>query len=452
MNDCNVRRIKSIFAFNYIEKGYEIKMTNTKAILASIDNVNDTVMEADLSVINAMASSYEKASFIMENYTGDEQNMFSIFQEDMKDWLAKKDNESIITQIVKFLPRMLYKLWNFIKSAWSGDVVKESKSVLDKASDAFDKVKGTIGKLANVDENWFEQNKKKIAVIGGGIGAVGLTTFAVFNRKKITSLVTDFVGNLENIVPEIKQKRQNRKIIFKILISGDIETNVSFKKILKIFQAIPQTFTILKDMKKRGYKDAETYMESLMKVADDVKKTASNYTDIIADQTENISMSEFVDVYANMINTMDNITESDNNSFNIIDETMLKYLENMSDEDKKKFESASKIVMDTTSQNNKLSQFLLNNIKNNGLIKHITELAKKFKKADLSQIDELDKVVENQNKSDDEIDGVPTEGTDDLASDSTNESTSTTSSSTDTKDNSAGKGSNDHVGESWYSM
>lgn len=427
-------------------------MTNTKAILASIDNVHDTVMEADLSVINAMASSYEKASFIMENYTGDEQGMFSIFQEDMKDWLAKKDNESIITQIVKFLPRMLYKLWNFIKSAWSGDVVKESKSVLDKASDAFDKAKATIGKLANVDENWFEQNKKKIAVIGGGIGAVGLTTFAVFNRKKITSLVTDFVSNLENIVPEIKQKRQNRKIIFKVLMNGDIETNVSFKNILKIFQAVPQTFTILKDMKKRGYKDANAYLESLAKVANDVKKTASNYTDIIAEKTEDISMSEFAKVYADMLKTMDYITESDDDSFNIIDETMLKYLENMSDEDKKKFESASKIIMDTTSKNNKLSQFLLNNIKNNGLIKHITELAKKFKKADLSKIDELDKVVNNPNESDGEIDGVPTEWTDDITSSDHTSENASTSSTTGNENNSGDQVSESYVDKSWYSM
>lgn len=429
-------------------------MTNTKAILASIDNVHDTVMEADLSVINAMASSYEKASFIMENYTGDEQNMFSIFQEDMKDWLAKKDNESIITQIVKFLPRMLYKLWNFIKSAWSGDVVEKSKSVLDKASDTFDKVKGTIGKLANVDENWFEQNKKKIAIIGGGVGAAGLAVYTAFNRKKITSSVINFVNKLENINSDIKQKRKNRKIIFEITIAGDVRTNVGFKKILKLFQGIPKYFASMRDMKKKGYKDAEKYIMDLEKMHKDITQDLSANTDIVSDEVVTIDFGEFSNIFADMINTMETVsTDQYDGVSDFIDENdpLFKELNQMSEKDKNEFESINKKLMDIASQDIKMVQVLFNDIKNDGITKGLVEVSQKLQKADLSKMNELTRLVDTLNSVIDSK-SEPILLADNSASDSTNENTSTISSNTDTKDNSAGKGSNDHVGESWYSM
>lgn len=435
-------------------------MTNTKAILASIDNVNDTVMEADLSVINAMASSYEKASFIMENYTGDEQNMFSIFQEDMKDWLAKKDDESIITQIVKFLPRMIYKLLNFIKSAWSGNVVKESKSVLDKASDAFDKVKGTIGKLANVDENWFEQNKKKIAIIGGGVGAAGLAVFTVFNRKKITSSVTNFVNKLENIIPDIKQKRKNRKIIFEITIAGDVRTNVGFKKILRLFQGIPKYFAYMKDMKKKRYTDAKKYIMDLEKMYKDITEDLLTNTDIVSDEVVTIDVGEFSNTFADMINTMETVSTDQYDGVSVVideNDPLFKELNQMPEKDKNEFESINKKLMDIASQDIKMVQLLFNDIKNDGVTKGLVEVAQKLQKADLSKMDELTRLVNTLNNV---IDSKreSTVQTDDSASDSANENTSTTSSSTDNKTtsgnstNSDNKGSNDHVGESWYSM
>ena len=97
-------------------------------ILSAIDNIETTVMESEMNVMNSLIDSYDKAVMILENCNDNtDVDSFDIFQESVimeadengenntDGNKPKKSIKEIIIDILLFIPRMIKKAYNFIK-------------------------------------------------------------------------------------------------------------------------------------------------------------------------------------------------------------------------------------------------------------------------------------------------------------------------------------------------
>lgn len=86
--------------------------------LMAIDNIANTTLSSEVHVCECIAEFYSKAFLIMENYQGTDMNNFSLFQEsEIIDKAIGKDkeNESVITKITHFIPRLIQAIIDTIK-------------------------------------------------------------------------------------------------------------------------------------------------------------------------------------------------------------------------------------------------------------------------------------------------------------------------------------------------
>lgn len=87
--------------------------------LMAIDNIANTTLSSEVHVCECIAEFYSKAFLIMENYQGTDMNNFSLFQEsEIIDKAIGKDkeNESVITKITHFIPRLIQAIIDTIKA------------------------------------------------------------------------------------------------------------------------------------------------------------------------------------------------------------------------------------------------------------------------------------------------------------------------------------------------
>ena len=104
-------------------------MTYIEEMLSYINDIDDTIMEYELEVTNALVDSYQKALTIMENYNGDSITDFSIFQEgfileadenDKSNFTFRQtdadgNKESIVKSVLYAIPRLIKFLIDCIK-------------------------------------------------------------------------------------------------------------------------------------------------------------------------------------------------------------------------------------------------------------------------------------------------------------------------------------------------
>lgn len=300
--------------------------TNKDAILASIDNVNEVAMEADMSVIHAMADSYEKAAFIMENYTGDESNMFSIFQEDAevkkKSWLAEDPDEGIFMKIIKFIPRMIAKLWEFIKSAWKGQVVPSAEKASNTLKNIPDNIKKFIDKFKDKDESWLSDNKAALG-FGGAAAAAGITLIVLLNKNRMRGLMEGLVQKISKAFHNVGAAIKDRKVLFEVTVGAKVKTTVGFKKIVALVQALPEYFRRLKELKKYNKS-----LDKLLKAAKtvDINVAPETYEIVLPeDQAVEVDLAEicenFVTIGKTLVDLTTNPDTADISSYNILSET-----------------------------------------------------------------------------------------------------------------------------------
>ena len=108
-------------------------------ILSAIDNIETTVMESEMNVMNSLINSYDKAVMILEN-CDDNTNVdsFDIFQEsvimeadnNVKESKAKKIIDKII-DLFKLIGRMIKNAYNFIKGKID-KVKRKGKPIVDE--------------------------------------------------------------------------------------------------------------------------------------------------------------------------------------------------------------------------------------------------------------------------------------------------------------------------------
>lgn len=89
-----------------------------ETIIAKIDDINDNISFSELSVMESIVENYQKAYLIQESYEGIKLDNFVIFQEsNIIDIVTGKnnENESVVTKITHFIPRLIQAIIDTIK-------------------------------------------------------------------------------------------------------------------------------------------------------------------------------------------------------------------------------------------------------------------------------------------------------------------------------------------------
>lgn len=244
-------------------------MANTitrNEILDSIDRVGSITMESSLDVLFSVADSYDKAAMIMENYNGDDLDMFSIFQEAEEATSnesksseeakpegegqssavqqgdpsgqttadAKKKEDTVLYKIIHFIPRLFQKIWQFIKDTWNGVIVPESKTVVTTVSD---KTAEIFDKIAGKDEAWLKKYGPALGLSAGAIGLLG-GVLGFLNREKIKNWVTEWHNSVKALFMRMSA---TPKLAFE---NGSITTNIKLS-------GLKDTITKCSDISKR---------------------------------------------------------------------------------------------------------------------------------------------------------------------------------------------------------
>ena len=172
-------------------------MTYIEEMLSYINDIDDTIMEYELEVTNALVDSYQKALTIMENYNGDSITDFSIFQEgfileadenDKSNFTFRQtdadgNKESIVKSVLYAIPRLIKFLIDCIKKKMNknsveklennvtaiNDMTDGEKEICDNAIANASTTVNTNSQESSNNNNEDSSNKKEIIDILHGI-------------------------------------------------------------------------------------------------------------------------------------------------------------------------------------------------------------------------------------------------------------------------------------------
>lgn len=105
-------------------------------LLMCIDQIDQSVNDAEINVLEALIGSYDKALMILQESSVQDYSAFEIFQEgEILDAAKGSSDESIIKRILLFIPRFVKALIQMIVSKyknWKSSNVKKSLDDIDK--------------------------------------------------------------------------------------------------------------------------------------------------------------------------------------------------------------------------------------------------------------------------------------------------------------------------------
>ena len=138
-------------------------------VLKSIDSIDESCIDSEMAVMEAMIADFEKYSMIMESYDGDVDQYDSIFQEgkvlDKVKKEGKKDDNKLVT-VLMFIPRLIKALIDVLKKKFKdaeiGDKIKEAGKKLNKAKDKEAKVKEINDEFDGKAECYIDEKTGKI--------------------------------------------------------------------------------------------------------------------------------------------------------------------------------------------------------------------------------------------------------------------------------------------------
>ena len=138
-------------------------------VLKSIDSIDESCIDSEIAVMEAMIADFEKYSMIMENYDGDVDQYDSIFQEgqvlDKVKKEGKKDSNKLVT-VLMFIPRLIKALVDVLKKKFKdadiGDKIKEAGKKLNKEKDKEAKVKEINKEFDGKAECYIDEKTGKI--------------------------------------------------------------------------------------------------------------------------------------------------------------------------------------------------------------------------------------------------------------------------------------------------
>lgn len=150
-----------------------------------IDDINRSVDESELAVIESFIAVCDKSVCIMENFSGDDINDFSIIME-------SKD-ESVITKILSFIQRLIASLFNSIRNLISGKNKEKSQTT-----------------VPDVISKEYKNSVKNKLLTAGTVGAQAVLVFSaaglgVMGFEKGQEIVTENINSLKTKIHEKKE-------------------------------------------------------------------------------------------------------------------------------------------------------------------------------------------------------------------------------------------------------
>jgi hypothetical protein len=116
-------------------------------VMDAISNIDDVVTESDLSVISSMIESFDKASVILENYNGDDVEMFNIFQEADNGKENPFKEKNAFWTVVKFIPNLVKLIIDKIKKAFGKEEQTKTQQVINSIKNAPQETKDFISNI-----------------------------------------------------------------------------------------------------------------------------------------------------------------------------------------------------------------------------------------------------------------------------------------------------------------
>lgn len=252
----------------------EINVRNE--ILDSINDLNQVTMESTLDVFGSMISAYEKADMIMEYSNTDDVSMFSIFQEaEVKEGDAKtnadaKKKDSFGYRLIHFIPNLIKKLIDAIKSAWTGVTTPKGTKPSSGFLALLEKCKGKTA-------DWVESHGTEL-----GIGGAALTLLAGFvawsNSEKIKEILSKWFRGIKGFFVAVKAAPS---IAFE---GGSLITNIKKDGLIKsmntLSDVLKRTNAITKDIaeKKKSVKDISEELKKIIATARDLQQNPDAFT------------------------------------------------------------------------------------------------------------------------------------------------------------------------------
>ena len=292
----------------------------TDEILSSIDNIDECVMEAELSVLTAMINEYDKAIMIMENYNGNDYSSFDVFMEadelyqegkigraldkiDSK--LQKKDGESIVRKILLALPRLIMKLINFIRDKFNKrrleKCAEDISDIIDGLDDLFDDGDGTV------QEGFFSsKTKTKTTTLDelDSLDSLGTKSSNKSNDQtnEFVNKVVDISNDLQNV--DVNDKQSIKKLIIKI-ISTISPSRATMEENLKL---VKKGIEIIKSVSTDKIHNIITHDLEKADTEEETCKALDDLEDLM-DQNEERINSWLEDVYNRPYGSINHIVE-----------------------------------------------------------------------------------------------------------------------------------------------
>lgn len=305
----------------------------TDEIFSSIDSINDIMMESEMNVLSSLIDSYDKAMMIMENYSGEDMESFSIFQEAEESAVQSGDpksnnsadakkgkNESFFKKAWMFIPRLIGHLIAFLKKVWNNEIAPTVEKGVNTVKEIPDKTKELIDKIAGKDESWIKANAGtlgiSLAVAATIAGIVGQITGV---NKKIISVADSWWEKVKAFFV----KCTNRKPSLKMEWGKNIcSTNINMKAVEAVLGA--ETKSILDQLAKLSPTASTEQIVNISKTAGE-KITTIKDTEIILNEEHGYSFTEIPGLFKNINDHIKGITDSGSNAVKNLEQLLLKH-------------------------------------------------------------------------------------------------------------------------------
>ena len=288
--------------------------TNTNStlrdeVLASINAIDEAVVESDMSVTLALIDASEKAMMIMENYTGEDVDAFSFFQEANK-WDPKhpfKEDNALMT-IVRFIPNLIRLIIKKLGDLFGVD----KRSTLEKIADGFKAAASTGSELFAALADVINGNEKKV-VVGGIVitsTAVGVATGAF---RKASQAVYNYAHGSGAKTQENLEKDK----AMKFNKDGTVSTTIKFDALsswtVRLLKRMEDYLAGIQSINNFKGDDDITKITATMPKFDDLISEFNKSTKFTSAIPKNMSIGEFVVAYSNVANLVNGKRDENGN-------------------------------------------------------------------------------------------------------------------------------------------
>lgn len=248
-------------------------------VMDAISNIDDVVAESDLSVLSSMIDSFDKASVILENYNGDDVDMFNIFQEADEGKENPFKEKNAFWTVVKFIPNLIKLIIDKIKKVFSKEEQTKTQQVLDTIKnapqEAKDFVSGIMESAAKfiADKTGMEEDTaEKVVTIAGYSVPIGLGGVLINKATEAASHGANLVQRFFKSLGKAPSNPADAKYVFHKYTKGaKKDTWSSSIDLDKLLENVKQYNSVIASYEK-AYAKLGTPNDELVELLDEANK------------------------------------------------------------------------------------------------------------------------------------------------------------------------------------